>query len=189
MSNPEIRIKEPLCSILTNKDFDHFTVLHLRDVYLEKLGNSISAKQARLQVYSQVLALHKKGLLVKEPAKSARNSIYSKTALFTDNNVTPRQNITDKPSVDLLSNINLDDVGKHDDSVKKLKESLKTCKVDLLSSIAESEEYMQLINAFPEARDHLQDKYRNTCEQSSKLLGKMKALKTLLVYLLEVRSV
>ncbi len=65
----------------------------------------------------------------------------------------------------------------------QLKDQLKECKVDLLSSISESNEYIQLINAYPNAKDYLKTQYHNSCEQSSNLLGKIKAINTLLQHL------
>ena len=180
MSQLKINIKEPLCTILKDKNFDHFTILQLRNSFLLKLKNKITKKEARLFVYQQILSLVKKGLLSKNETTNSRNTTYAKTTLFFEANIIskesqPKQSLN-KTDHNLLTNKEI----LSDEPVNKIKSELKTHKVDLLSSIAESEEYIQLIKAFPTAKYHLQSQYHQSFEQSSKLLGKIKALKTLL---------
>ena len=62
----------------------------------------------------------------------------------------------------------------------KVEEQLKQYKVDLLASVGESEEYMRLYQTNPEFKTFLENEYHQAREQSSKLLGQIKALETVL---------
>ena len=68
------------------------------------------------------------------------------------------------------------------DVIQQLKERLKQSEVDLLTSIGESEEYMRLYQSFPEMKADLESLYMLARENSSKLLGQVKAIKSVLAH-------
>ncbi len=188
MSPVELKIKEPLCSIIKDKGFDGFTVTQLRDVFLKILGNELTEKEARILVYKQILRLLKRGLLSKcSTSKGARDAIYSKKPLFYETAIIPYGEYvnTDKTGIFENNGINFVKESANDDVVNNLKEQVKGDKVDLISSISESEEYLRLIKAFPHAKEYLQSKYFDASERSSQYLGKIRATKNLLNYLSE----
>ena len=188
MSLVELKIKEPLCSIIKDKSFDGFTVIQLRKVFQKILGNELSEKEARIFAYKQILRLLKRGLLSKSSTKKgARDAIYSKTPLFYETAIIPYGEYvnTDKKSLPENQSINFENESANDDGVNNLKEQFKGNKVDLISSISESEEYLRLIKAFPQAKEYLQSKYLDASERSSQFIGKIRAAKNLLNYLSE----
>ena len=50
----------------------------------------------------------------------------------------------------------------------------------MMSAIGESEEYIQLLNQFPDMKPELSENYHLARNRSSKLLGQIKAIKTML---------
>jgi hypothetical protein len=67
-------------------------------------------------------------------------------------------------------------------AIQQLEKRLKESEVDLLTSIGESEEYMRLYRSFPEMKTHLESQYLQARENSSKLLGQIKAIKSVLAH-------
>jgi len=189
MSPVELKIKEPLCSIIKDKSFDGFTVTKLRNVFLKILGNELSERDARILVYKQILRLLKRGLLSKSStSKGARDAVYSKTPSFHEAVIIPYGEYvnTDEKNISENQCINsAKESANDDDVINDLKEQIKGDKVDLISSISESEEYLRLIKTFPQAREYLHSKYLDASERSSKFLGKIRATKNLLNYLSE----
>jgi hypothetical protein len=188
MSNFEVKIKEPLCSIVKDKSFDGFTVTQLRNVLLKIQGSELTEKEARIFVYKQILRLLKRGLLSKiSTNKGARDAIYSKTPAFHEAIIIPYGEYVNTDNTRTPENqcINLNKGSANDDVVNNLKEQIKGDKVDLISSISESEEYLRLIKTFPQAKEYLHSKYLDASERSSQFLGKIRATKNLLNYLSE----
>jgi len=188
MSTVELKIKEPLCSIIKDKNFDGFTVTQLRDVFLKIQGSELTEKEARILVYKQILRLLKRGVLSKSStSKRSRDAIYSKAPLFYETAIIPYGEYvnTNKALISENNGINFKKESANDDVVKNLKEQIKGDKVDLISSISESEEYLRLIKTFPQAKEYLHSKYLDTSERSSQFLGKIRATKNLLNYLSE----
>ncbi len=167
MNSPEItiKIKEPLCSIFKDDHFDHFTIIQLRTAFMLELKDKTTEKEARGIVYRQVLRLQRKGLFSKNEAVNARHSTYSKTPLFTKVNLVSNVKNNNKIKINLVENSSASERVTNAVPINKLKEQLKECKVDLLSSISESSEYIQLISAYPTAQNYLQTQYHNACEQ------------------------
>lgn len=188
MSNFEVKIKEPLCSIIKDKGFDTFTVTQLRNLFLKILGNELTEKAARIIVYKQILRLAKKGILSKSStSKGVRNATYSKTALFYEATIIPHGEYVNTDNTRTPKNqcVNFENETVNDDVVLNLKEQIKGNKVDLISSISESEEYLRLIKTFPQAREYLYSNYLDASERSSQFIGKIRAAKKLLNYLPE----
>jgi hypothetical protein len=52
----------------------------------------------------------------------------------------------------------------------------------MMAAIGESEEYIRLLNDYPEMKNILSESYHSSRDNSSKLLGKIKAIKTILSF-------
>lgn len=61
-----------------------------------------------------------------------------------------------------------------------LVDKLKNYELELLTSMGESEEYKALYSEFPQLKSQLQERYNKAREYCSKLLGRVKALETLI---------
>ena len=168
-----IPIDRHLDLILKNNSFNNFTVTQLRDAYASSAN--ISKIEARKVIYRQILRLQKLGIFKKEQAVNARESKYSKTAKFLNSQFKPRS-LKRSPQIKMSQQPT--SVG----ALNEIEEQLKQYKVDLLASVGESEEYMSLYESNPEFKTLLEAEYHQARDQSSKLLGQIKALKTVLSY-------
>ena len=179
MSNVSVAINEHIYNILMDEQFDNFTVLQLRDIYLSCKETTINMVEARKIVYRQILRLLKLGLLEKNEVERPRKPTYSKTALFYEAELQPRVKITQSEQAKIVpDSIKQDVAEKPQNVIQKLEKMLKQYQVDLLASIGESEEYMRLYETLPEMKSHLEMQYHQARERSSKLLGQIKAIKT-----------
>ncbi|WP_392340681.1 hypothetical protein [Moritella marina] len=171
MSKKALKVTSLIYSVLINDDLDHFTVSQMRDAYLAKVSSGIDQNEARKIVYRQILRLQKLGMLSKLSSDNVKEHCYNKTELFYQVGL---RTVKDQ-------DIKLD----YQSSPKAnglLEERLKRCEVDLLTSIAESEEYMRLHESLPELKEHLESQYVQSRECSSKLLGKIKAIKSVILH-------
>lgn len=166
----DIVIRDPLLiEILSDENFDGFTITELRDSYIEKSDKQFPKKMIRDKVYRIVYKLYKKAKwLDKIEANNLREAKYKK------NNSFPRE-IYPNTSID----INLDKA-LNNRAVSSLKEKYQQHQIDLDASLAELEEYNELVMQFPELKKDIRNVYLNTRENSSKLLGKVNALKNVL---------
>ena len=170
----EIKMNNFLVDILKNETFNNFTVIQLRDKYLE-ISKSVSCKdEARKYVYKQILRLVGFGLLIKKGKKNSQTILYKKTDLFD--------------ATSFIIKEHGDEVGKESSpiivkktnkssSLKQLESTLNEYKVDMMSAIGETEEYIKLLDDFPQMKEPLRESYELARDKSSKLLGKIKALK------------
>jgi hypothetical protein len=175
MKQPTVKIDPYLHSALNKDSFNSFTVTQLRDEYLTELGPNHDSIEARKFTYRQVLRFVRLGLFKKEAASNNRDSRYSKTSKFTQTKFETRSIHEAKKLINVSNN-------NHDTALNNIEEQLKQYKVDLLASVGESEEYMRLYKSNPEFKPLLENEYHLAREQSSKLLGQIKALKTVLTH-------
>lgn len=167
------KIDQFLYRILVEKSLDRFTVIQLRDAYLEESLLSISPKEARNRVYGLIRRYTTQGLFVKKTTGNSRKSIYSKTPKFLQAQFycnSTKETYSNRERVNICPPQNIGEIEKR----------LNQYQVDLLASIAESEEYMKLYETNPELREALEPNYHQAREQSSKLLGQIRALKAVI---------
>jgi len=166
-------MNEYMYSILTDESFNNFTITQLRDRYMAVLTRKIDAVEARKIVYRQVLRFIKFGLFAKDIANNARENKYRKTSKFLDTHFKSRPSKAKAKDCGSPSRIATN-------QRIKIEDKLKQYKVDLLSSVGESEEYMRLYQSNPELKTLLEKEYLVARDQSSRLLGQIKALDTVL---------
>ncbi|QFI36796.1 hypothetical protein FR932_02580 [Moritella marina ATCC 15381] len=166
MSKKALKVTPLIYSVLINDELDHFTVSQMRDAYLAKVCSGIDQNEARKIVYRQILRLQKLGMLSKQTSDNVKEHCYNKTELFYQ--VGLRTNRANSKNDEKANN--------------PLEERLRRCEVDLLTSIAESEEYMRLYESLPELKEHLECQYTKSRECSSKLLGQIKAIKSVMLH-------
>lgn len=166
-----LKVTQVIYEIFINDNLDHFTVSQLKELYTTKVGD-VDPVYARKTVYRQILRLQKLGMLSKAESSSVREHAYHKTALFYQIGLISKDiNEID----DSLTNPN-----KYSSTEALLDDRLKKREVELIASLAESEEYMNLFESLPELQDELQSSYLRSREYSSKLLGQIKAIKSVI---------
>jgi len=160
---------------LSNK---RFTVVQVRDAYLRELSVSISPDEARKLVYRQLLRLTKAGVLVKERAKNVQNTTYMPSPHFKSFQFALKTPKHQKLDSETYANESLSSPPR-----EHFEDQLRQYQVDLLSSIGESEEYKRLYTSNPELKTLLESQYRKARDESSRILGQIKAIKNVISYL------
>jgi len=174
MPKKPIKVTTSIYSIFITDDLNNFTVSEMRSAYMEVTGE-IDPVLSRKMVYRQILRLQKLGMLEKIDSENVKEHRYNKTNVFYQTGLT-----TEKLKNKQTSLMPVKSPEKITSSL--LDERLKQCEVDLIASISESEEYMALYKSMPELKEHLESNYLQSREHSSKLLGQIKAIKSVISY-------
>ncbi|QFI37031.1 hypothetical protein FR932_03900 [Moritella marina ATCC 15381] len=174
MLKKPIKVTTSIYSIFVTDDLNNFTVSEMRSAYMKITGET-DPVLSRKMVYRQILRLQKLGMLEKVDSDNVKEHRYNKTTIFLQTGLTTEK-LKSKPASKELT-LNPKKV-----TSSLLDERLKQCEVDLIASIAESEEYMSLYKSMPELKEHLESNYLQSREHSSKLLGKIKAIKSVITY-------
>jgi len=169
-----IKLDSDLLSILLTENFNNFTVLELRSAYLAIVSNPQLGKvEARKYVYRHILRLENKGLLERKYSEKRDRTFYSKTKKFSPDCFQASEETQEisKPSFKKEENL-----GVKKDLISKINKY----RLELLTSIGETEEYKALCSEFPQMADNLQERYNNARDNGSKVLGRIKALESLI---------
>jgi len=172
MPKKPIKVTTSIYSILISDDFNDFTVSEMRDAYMKTTGETDPVLSRKI-VYRQILRLQKLYMLERIDSEKVKEHRYNKTNVFYQTGLTTEKLNNKKTSLTPVSSSK-----KMTSSL--LDERLKQFEVDLIASIAESEEYMVLYKSMPELKEHLESNYLQSREHSSRLLGQIKAIKSVI---------
>ena len=167
MSN-KVEINVFLHFLLIIKDMNNFTVTEAKDMLIHEKGEFTDPVETRKFIYRQLTRNVAKGLLkrIEKSDKGIKKTIYVKTNLF----------FASKVGVLLRkSKVKIDN-----DKNSKLMLKLNHYKAELLLNIGESEAYKDLYSELPELVDEIQPKYNKARDNNTKLLGKIRAIESLL---------
>ncbi|MGC3836102.1 hypothetical protein ACPSKX_18675 [Moritella viscosa] len=174
MPKKPIKVTTSIYSIFITDDLNNFTVSEMRSAYMETTGET-NPVLSRKMVYRQIMRLQKLGMLEKVDSEKVKEHRYNKTNMFYQVGLTTEQIKSKQVSPMLVK------------SPKKitsslLDERLQQCEIDLIKSIAESEEYMRLYESLPDLKEHLESNYLKSREYCSKLSGQIQAIKSVISY-------
>jgi hypothetical protein len=178
MSANKMTLANDIALILTLPEFETFTVLEMRDAYAALPANfGIDKTKAQRIVYRQIYRLKKKGLLRPTDSSTKKKIRYEKTELFFAAEISPRSSNEEfEPTA--ASPVEIDKDSRL--FVKHLVEKLQQYKLELLTSMGESDEYKTLYSDYPHLKSQLQESYNIARDNCSKLLGRVKAIETLI---------
>ena len=164
-------MKSKLLTVLNKLAIKSFTVDDLTEAYLNDPASvHTSKKSARQFVYRNMLRLIKSGDLERLIVDQGW-PLYALT-----------KSIAGKPPPSKVK-VDTGIIEAHDvkaDSTQSLKERLNRYKLDMLSAMGETEEYNDICSEIPELREEVQALYNESRDRFSKLLGRVKALESLL---------
>lgn len=164
------KTKPDFSNVLKNLSVDQFTVDDLTKAYLnnpEAIHHS--KKAARQFVYRNMQRMMDSGDLVRLsvthgwPQYTLTEQFYSKNSPLKVKNETQSSLALEKP-----------------DSSPQLRERLNQYKLDMLTAMGEAEEYSAICLSLPELKEEVQPLYNESRDRCSKLLGRVKALESLL---------
>jgi len=159
-----------VAQIIVAKNFDHFTTGDVRSSYLAlKNDPSLNSSSVRRKIYAELLKLVKKGWLKKLVSNKKGLTSFSKTELFNVEEI----NSKIKPEVTISTK-------SVDEKQEQLLGKLNHYKAEFLLNIGESEAYKELYSEFPQLVDELQPQYNKARDNTTKILGKIRAIEGLL---------
>jgi hypothetical protein len=172
-------------SVLIEGNLNNFTVMELRDAIIRECKDErdMTLRDYHKRAYREVLRLLTAGLLEKSKdiSEFAR---YKKTPLFVASVF--KQRVTGDRGPKQPKQPTQVEHGAPSLPVKdlcirdELDQLVKTYQVDLLSSIGESEEYLRLHQTYPQLKAKLEPHYLKSRDVSSKILGKIRAIESVL---------
>lgn len=172
-------------SVLIEGNLNNFTVMELRDAIIREYKDEtdMTLRDYHKRAYRVVLRLLTAGFLEKSKdiSEFAR---YTKTPLFVASVFKQRVTVDRGPKqpkqpkqVELGAPV----LPVNDPCIRdELDQLVKTYQVDLLSSIGESEEYLRLHQTYPQLKAKLEPHYLKSRDVSSKILGKIRAIESVL---------
>lgn len=193
MKHDSFEFDRQLYDLLCHEHHQSFTIRQLRDAYVLTMEGSPKLAAVRIYVYEQIRRLVRAGWVAKAPMLCKRGQVY--------------QVLSKPPGIDLMlvasrfrcADISDPVVGGHhasDNTIdpsdpilpiadpavahSRLEEMLKETRLDLLSSMGETERYKQLFEEIPHLKGLLENAYYEVRDRCSRLLGHLRALETTL---------
>lgn len=164
-----MKIDVLVAQIIKAPNFDNFTTSDVRSSYITlKNDPSLNPIVIRRRLYAELLKLVKKGWLKRKNANKKGSTRFSKTQLFDPN---------------VLNNINAEVSTLktfEEYKQKNLIAKLNYYKAELLLNIGESEAYKELYLEFPELLDDIQPQFNKARDNNTRVLGKIRAIESLL---------
>ena len=172
----KIKIKPELLALLTSGKFDHFNSQDLIDAYKDlPSSNELSQRQVQQFIFRNLDRFIWAGLAARKDKDKSKHGEYRLTEKFTPEHYdigTPH--CKDTPVKTAASS------EPKVDPLLKLKEQLSAHKLELLTTIAETEEYEALCQQLPSRQSEIQELYNDARNRYSKTLGKVKAIESLI---------
>ena len=170
-----LTLKSGLVSALSTLVNREFTVHDLTEGYLNDPASlHDSKKTARQFVYRNMLRLIDNGDLARVVVHGGW-PMYRLTAQFFNRSLKPTAPATAIPELP-PANVPM----AKDHPRQSLQERLNRHKLEMLAAMGETEEYDAICSEIPELRDDVQPLYNQSRDKCSKLLGRVKALESLL---------
>jgi hypothetical protein len=182
--NREKKLSQPMYNLLITNNLNDFTVTQARD-QLQKTEYAFSdGVAARKFIYCQLLRLVATGFL--HASGENREKKYKKTNLF--NQFVFASKPVKKRKSDKIDDTNtvLLEEPKSEIKASLLKKECNEIQANLAVSLAEIDEYRDLMNRFPEAKNLLATVFRQEKERSVKLLAQLNT-RTYLLNALQVQ--
>ncbi|RKF14348.1 hypothetical protein DBZ36_16965 [Alginatibacterium sediminis] len=159
------KISAVMHKLLIEKGMDGFSVIEARDASLSQDGISSDLREARKQIYRQILRYEQKNWLRSEGQGQQKR--YFQTAVARD-----LQNIEQQEAVEESTDSIL--------TFETLSKERNTYQAELEISVGEVEEYQSLMSRFPQLDSKLIPLLKRSRGRSAHLLGKINGLTNVL---------
>lgn len=176
-----------LFEILKKEKKKAFTTMELRDAYAATLkGIDFKLTDVRLYVYEEIRRMMRVGWVVPDKQKKARDQIYH---LHNQPSELSIEFIDDgfkkwfgggrrraKIETTQIAQPDTCEIPSRPTEIDQLDLLMKETQLELLASVGEAERYKQLMTNFPEIKDKIEKEYLSVRDQSSRLLGHLRAM-------------
>jgi hypothetical protein len=190
MRHESFEFDRQLYELLCQEQLQEFTTRQLRDAYAATLEPGYELGTVRIYVYEQIRRLIRAGWVSKSAGLRKRGQVFhlmEKPASITLVLVDSRCPQSAKSPTELTEksqspkDVIADPVAPASTADHgRIEEMLKETRLDLLSSMGETERYKQLFEEIPHLKSRLENDYHEVRDRSSRLLGHLRALETTL---------
>jgi len=170
-----LQVDRTLIELLRKQSDTPFSTTEIRDLYEHQIpeGQRPGRNQLRKHIYRELLRLESAKVVERHGGSTGRGckfifcpeqsglELLSKPSPFESN---------DSPAESMM------DV----ETKRALQEELSQRRVELVASIGEAEEYQRLYNKYPALRGSVKEQYLESRERSTKLLGQLRAVESVL---------
>ena len=165
------RIPPVFQSLLTPHQGKIFSVTNFTEAYqASPQCRHSDAKAASQYVRRNLLRLEKVGVVKRDATSTPRRLLFR---------VSDHYDETHTPTIDRISQAHISPFNTEQFRAV-LEDRLKDCRTDMLAAIGETEEYKALCDQHPEVQTRIQPLYDDARDRSSRILGKVRALESLL---------
>ena len=166
------KCKNEVYEIFQNLKCEEFTIGQVLDVYMAApFREHTDLKIARQYIHRSILKLVSTGELIKISTGGRRHK-YRATNQFNSRDVEAKSAPKDSRAGDLIRKVAIKE---------SLTERLHHQKLQLLTALGEAEEYDAIYKDMPEMQEQIQTLYNESRDKYSKLLGKVKAIESLIL--------
>jgi len=170
-----LKVDKTLIELLQKQSDKPFSTTDIRDLYILRFsdGQRPESNQLRKYIYKELLRLESAGMVVRHGGSSGRGCQFifcpERSAVTLETKRPPFEN----------SDLNVEST-MDIDTKRALQEELSQRKIELVASIGEAEEYQRLYNKYPALRSAVKEQYLESRERSTKLLGQLRAVETVI---------
>lgn len=170
-----LKVDKILIELLQEQPNTPFSTTEIRDLYILQIpdGQRPGRNQLRKYIYKELLRLESARVVERYGGSAGRGCQF----IFC-----PRHSsieVEAKPSPFECSDPNADST-MDIETQRALQEELSQRRVELVASIGEAEEYQRLYNKYPALRGAVKEQYLESRERSTKLLGQLRAVETVI---------
>ena len=159
---------------------DQFTVTELTKAYFDSSqAHHTELKSARQYIYRQLQELVKRNVLVSTKGKDGRSTLYHFAICESDQD----HSVVAKFTMPLHSAVEQNQtIQPNEESTiqSQLIEKIKLNKLELLTSMGETEAFLEWADTQPQLTDEVKSLYKASKDKTSKLLGKVSGYEKLL---------
>lgn len=169
------KINKRFFDILSMPNIDHFSTVEIRTAYIAlNRDPSLDSSAIRRNIYTEILRFVKRGWLKKLISEKKGITRFVKTDLFNAEflDIQSKSIVVDKNEVAKTTKV----IALTDNLLSRL----NNYKSSLLEGLGEAEEYKNLRTEYPNMHESLLEKYNAVRERNTRLLGKIKAIESLI---------
>lgn len=166
--NTKYRINSDIYQILSLPSLNHFSVIEIRNNIQSKSNKYGNNNNARLYVARQIQSLEEAGLIISKG--TGRKKVFTKTELFHKTDFEPIDKRTSNAS--LMNKTQQHDYN-HSSIYAELEKEKTDIETELTVTLAEIEEYKDLMKKSDELSSLLRPSYCETTQKAATLMAKL----------------
>ena len=170
-----LQVDKTLIDLLRKQSETPFSTTDLRDLYLLQIREDQrpSRNQLRKYIYRELLRLESAKLVERHRGSTGRGCKF----VFCPERSSVELETRPSPFENHVANAESTMDGE---TQRALQEELSQRRVELVASIGEAEEYQRLYNKYPALRAAVKEQYLESRERSTKLLGQLRAVESVI---------